>query len=87
MGSEMCIRDRTCENSHYYNDVKIKWNAGEIQGHCDALRSNGIQGQTKWNTGTIYVGEYRNRNTGEIGAVNGEVGSYFDEIMKKTKTT
>ena len=40
--------------------------------HCDALKSNGIQGQTKWNTGAIYVGEYR--NTGEIAAFKGEVG-------------
>ena len=63
---------QTCENSHYYNDVKIKWNTGEIQWHCDALRWNGIQGQAKWNTGTIYVGD--SRNTGEIAAFKGEVG-------------
>ena len=30
------------------------------------------QGQTKWNTVAIYVGEYR--NTGEIAAFKGEVG-------------
>ena len=36
------------------------------------MRSNGIQGQAKWNTGTIYVGD--SRNTGEIAAFKGEVG-------------
>lgn len=82
---------QTCKNSHYYNDVKIKWNTGEIQWHCDALRWNGIQGQAKWNTGTIYVGD--SRNTGEIAAFKGEVGlasptiflrKLFNNKVKKT---
>ena len=55
------------------------------------MRSNGIQGQTKWNTGAIYVGEYR--NTGEIAAFKGEVGlasptiflrKFFNNEVKKT---